>query len=129
MDGRFLSGGIILGSPLSCPDLFLHTITLPAVSRDAPATLSYNTLEMASRVLLSSKKSAWNYTSISRIQSFFSGVEYNEIQEMLLIFSHGCFHFFTLWPFYIYFIFLLPPAMQEARRFLQLLQLLNNKIM
>jgi hypothetical protein len=57
-NGRFLSGGIILGSPLSCPDLFLYTITLPAVSRDAPATLSYTTLEMASRVLLSSKKPA-----------------------------------------------------------------------
>jgi hypothetical protein len=56
--GRFLSGGIILGSPLSCPDLFLYTITLPAVSRDAPATLSYTALEMASRVLLSSKKPA-----------------------------------------------------------------------
>jgi hypothetical protein len=53
--GRFLSGGII---PLSCPDLFLYAITLPAVSRDAPATLSYTTLEMASRVLLSSKKPA-----------------------------------------------------------------------
>ncbi len=56
--GRFLSGGIILRSPLSCPDLFLYTITLPAVSRDAPATLSYTTLEMASRILLSSKKPA-----------------------------------------------------------------------
>jgi hypothetical protein len=55
---RFLSGGIILGSPLSRPDLFLYTITLPAVSHDAPPTLSYTTLEMASRVLLSSKKSA-----------------------------------------------------------------------
>jgi hypothetical protein len=30
--GRFLSGGIILGSPLSCTDLFLSTITLPALS-------------------------------------------------------------------------------------------------
>ncbi len=57
-NGRFLSGGIILGSPLSCPNLFLYTITLPAVSREAPATLSYTTLEMASRVLLSSKKLA-----------------------------------------------------------------------
>ncbi len=53
--GRFLSGGIILGSPLSCPDLFLYTITLPAVSCDAPPTLSYTTLELASRVLLSTK--------------------------------------------------------------------------
>ncbi len=60
-DGRFLSGGIILGSPLSCPDLFLYTITLPAVSRDAPATLSYTTLEMASRVLLLSKKPALSF--------------------------------------------------------------------
>ncbi len=58
INGRFLSGGIILGSPLSCSDLFLYTVTLPAVSRDAPATLSYTTLEMASRVLLSSKKPA-----------------------------------------------------------------------
>jgi hypothetical protein len=55
---RFLSGGIILGSPLSCPDLFLYTITLPAVSCDASPTLSYTTLELASRVLSSSKKSA-----------------------------------------------------------------------
>ncbi len=57
--GRFLSGGIILGSPLSCIDLFLYTITLSAVSRDAPAILSYTTLKMASRVLLSSKKPAY----------------------------------------------------------------------
>jgi hypothetical protein len=56
--GRFLSGGIILGSPLSCTDLFLYTITLPAVSCDAPPTLSYTTLELVSRVLLSSKKPA-----------------------------------------------------------------------
>ncbi len=54
----FLVVGIILGSPFSRPDLFLYTMTLPAVSRDAPPTLSYTTLEMASRVLLSSKKSA-----------------------------------------------------------------------
>ncbi len=45
--GRFLGGGIILGSPLSCPDLFLYTITLPAVGCDAPPTLSYTTLELA----------------------------------------------------------------------------------
>ncbi len=57
-DGRFLSCGIILGFPLSCTDLFLYTITLPAVSCDAPPTLSYTTLELASRVLLSSKKPA-----------------------------------------------------------------------
>jgi hypothetical protein len=56
--GRFLICGIILGSPLSCPDLFLYTITLPAVSRDAPPTLTYTTLEMASRVLLLPKKPA-----------------------------------------------------------------------
>jgi hypothetical protein len=56
--GRFLSGRIILGSPLSCPDLFVYTITLPAVSCDAPPTLSYTTLELASRVLLSSKQPA-----------------------------------------------------------------------
>jgi hypothetical protein len=62
--GRFLSGGIILGSPLSCPDLFLYTITLPAVSCDAPPTLSYTTLELALRVLLSSKKSAYKPSSI-----------------------------------------------------------------
>jgi hypothetical protein len=35
-----------------------HTVTLPAVSCDAPPTLSYTTLDLASRVLLSSKKSA-----------------------------------------------------------------------
>jgi hypothetical protein len=40
-NGRFLSGGIILGSPLSCTDLFLYTVTLPAASCDAPPTLSY----------------------------------------------------------------------------------------
>jgi hypothetical protein len=57
--GRFLSGGIILGSPLSCTDLFLYTITLPAASCDAPPTLSYTTLELASRVLLSTKKPAF----------------------------------------------------------------------
>ncbi len=56
--GRFLSAGIILGFPLSYTDLFLYTITLPAVSCDAPPTLSYTTLELASRVLLSSKKPA-----------------------------------------------------------------------
>ncbi len=56
--GRFLSGGIILGSPLSCTDLFLYTITLPAASCDAPPSLSYTTLELASRVLLSTKKPA-----------------------------------------------------------------------
>ncbi len=44
--------------PLSCPDLFLYTITLPAVSCDAPPTLSNTTLELASKVLLSSKKPA-----------------------------------------------------------------------
>jgi hypothetical protein len=59
VNGRFLSGGIILGSPLSCTDLFLYTITLPTVSCDAPPTLSYTTLELASRVLLSSKKPAF----------------------------------------------------------------------
>ncbi len=48
--GWFLSGGIILESPLSCPDLFLCTITLPAVSRYAPPTFSYATPEFASRV-------------------------------------------------------------------------------
>ncbi len=58
--GRFLSGGIILVSPLSCTDLFLYTITLLAVSCDAPPTLSYTTLELASRVLLSSKKPAFS---------------------------------------------------------------------
>jgi hypothetical protein len=56
--GRFLSGGIILGSPLSYPYRFLYTITLPAVSCDALPTLSYTTLELASRVLLLSKKPA-----------------------------------------------------------------------
>jgi hypothetical protein len=64
--GRFLSGGIILGSPLSCPDLFLCTITLLTVSRDAPPTLSYTTLEMASRVLLPSKKLARRPESLAR---------------------------------------------------------------
>ncbi len=48
-NGRFLSGGIILGSPLSCTDLFLYTITLPAASCDAPPTLSYTTLELATK--------------------------------------------------------------------------------
>ncbi len=51
-----------VGSPLSRPNLFLYTITLPVVSRDAPATLFYTTLEMASRVLLSSKKPAYSLT-------------------------------------------------------------------
>jgi hypothetical protein len=51
--GRFLSGGIIQAPPLSCTVLFLYTITLPAVSCDEPPTLSYTTLELASRVLLS----------------------------------------------------------------------------
>ncbi len=37
-------------------DLFPFTPTLPVVSRDTPPTLSYTTLEMASRVFLSSKK-------------------------------------------------------------------------
>ncbi len=46
LTGRFLSGGIILGSPLSYSDLFLYTITLPLVSREAPPTLSYTSLEM-----------------------------------------------------------------------------------
>ncbi len=50
----FLVGGMILGSPLSCPNLFLYTITLSTGSRDVPPTLSYATLEMVSRVLLSS---------------------------------------------------------------------------
>ncbi len=53
-----LSTLFTLRSPLSCPDLFLYTITLPEVSCDAPPTLSYATLELASRVLLSSKKPA-----------------------------------------------------------------------
>jgi hypothetical protein len=57
-NGRFLSGGIILGSPLSCTDLFLYTITLPADSCDAPPTLSDTTLKSASRELLLSKKPA-----------------------------------------------------------------------
>jgi hypothetical protein len=38
------------GPPLSFPDLFLCTITLPTVSCDPPPTLSYTTLEIASRV-------------------------------------------------------------------------------
>jgi hypothetical protein len=63
--GHFLSSGIILGSPLSCPKLFLYTITLPAVSCDAHATLYYTTLELASRVLLSSKKSAYYLTRVN----------------------------------------------------------------
>jgi hypothetical protein len=66
--GRFLSGGIILGSPLSCTDLFLYTITLPAVSCDAPRTLSYTTLELESRVLLSSKKPASKYRTVHSVQ-------------------------------------------------------------
>ncbi len=57
-NGRFLSGGIILGFPLSCLDLLSYTITLPAVGCDAPPTLSYTSLELASRVLLSSEKPA-----------------------------------------------------------------------
>jgi hypothetical protein len=36
--------GMILGTLLSRPDLFLYTITLPTVSRDAPPTLSYTTV-------------------------------------------------------------------------------------
>ncbi len=49
--------GIILGS---CPERFLYTITLPTVSCDAPYPLLYcTTLELASRVLLSSKKPAF----------------------------------------------------------------------
>ncbi len=39
-------------------DLFLYTITLTAVRCFAPPTLSYTHLELASRVLLSSKKPA-----------------------------------------------------------------------
>ncbi len=36
------SGAIILGSSLSFPGLFLYTITLPTVNRDAPpCTLIY----------------------------------------------------------------------------------------
>ncbi len=50
--GRFLSGGLILGSPLSCPDLFFYKITLTAVSCDAPPALSYTTLELASKSTL-----------------------------------------------------------------------------
>jgi hypothetical protein len=64
-NGQSLSGGIILGSLLSHPDLFLDTITLPAVSCDAPPTLSYTTLEMASRVLLSYKKPAKTLPTVS----------------------------------------------------------------
>jgi hypothetical protein len=57
---RFLSGGIILVVPLlpSRPILVHNNPALPAVSRDAPPTLSYTTLEMASRALLSSQNSA-----------------------------------------------------------------------
>jgi hypothetical protein len=55
-NGSPFSGVIILGSPLSCPDLFLYTITQHAVSRNAPPTLSYTTLEMAPRILFLSKK-------------------------------------------------------------------------
>jgi hypothetical protein len=61
----FLSGGMLMGSPLSCLDLFLYTITLPAVGRDAPPSLSYTILELASRVLLSSKKPAKSDTGIT----------------------------------------------------------------
>ncbi len=70
--GRFLSGGIILGFPLSCTDLFLYTINLPAVSCDAPPTLSYTTLELASRVLLSSKKPALKTLVSPRAPQHFS---------------------------------------------------------
>jgi hypothetical protein len=47
---------MILGSYLSFPALFLFIITLSAVSRYEPSTLSYSALEMASRVLLSFKE-------------------------------------------------------------------------
>jgi hypothetical protein len=58
--GRFLSGGKSSGPPLCCPDPFLYTITLSIISPEAPLTLSYTctALEIASRVLLWSKKPA-----------------------------------------------------------------------
>jgi hypothetical protein len=56
--GRFLCGGVTLGSSISYPDLFLYTIAMLTVSYNAFPTLSYTTLEMAPRVLLSSKKPA-----------------------------------------------------------------------
>jgi hypothetical protein len=53
---QFLNGGIILGSPLSCPYLFLYMITCHPLA--VTPTLSYTALELTSRVLLSSKKLA-----------------------------------------------------------------------
>jgi hypothetical protein len=50
-----LLAGFLEGPP-SRPDLFLHTITLSALSCDAPLTLSNTTLELAARGLLLSKK-------------------------------------------------------------------------
>jgi hypothetical protein len=64
---RFLSGGMILGTSLSCTDLFLYTITLPRVSRDASTTFSHITLEMATRVLLSCKKPPIYLTALSAV--------------------------------------------------------------
>jgi hypothetical protein len=43
----FLVGGMILGSSLSCHDLFLYTITLFAAGREVPLTFSYTPIEMA----------------------------------------------------------------------------------
>jgi hypothetical protein len=77
--GRFLRGGIILGSPRSRPDLFLYTITLPAVSRDAPPTLSYTTLETASRVLLLSKKTALGLSIHPSCQRIVSDIKPKEL--------------------------------------------------
>jgi hypothetical protein len=75
--GRFLRGSITLGFPLSCTDLFLYRITLPAVSCDAPPTLSYTTLELASRVLLSSKKPALCHMEIFIIGLFYCTIAGN----------------------------------------------------
>jgi hypothetical protein len=62
----FLSGGIILGSPLFCPDQFLYTTTLPAVSCDAPSTPSYTPLEVASKSTLIIQETAHVYVNAIR---------------------------------------------------------------
>jgi hypothetical protein len=81
----FFSGGIILGSPLSCTDLFLYIITLPAVSCEAPPTLS---LELASRVLLSSKKSAHSKGGLKHTHStlvFILLLHFSAVAEFIFI--------------------------------------------
>jgi hypothetical protein len=112
--GRFLSSGIILGSPLSCPDLFLYTITLPAVTVAVmhPLPSLILLLNWRQRVLLSSKKPANDLNTKNVFKLYTIPVLHcspNFVQCTVLVFFHlyvcNSLTYFTT----VLFIFLFQP--------------------